>query len=253
MFCGELNLEQNMNYYLASCWRRRHACAREAPAQGRRCGVIEAKGKIVMDTSDRILTTAATRDLGAGKAGGGKAWVSCYWSMLAPIGRLDRYEQRLLTRSRWAIWEFCKTKPMDGSAIEPAVALPAIPGTAGDFCKTKPMPEVLPSETSAPEASEGIAQDFCKTKPIPAAQSSVFVPGENVSDNFCGTKPMAKSQEISTYEDEQCHRQAEVILKLHFLQNKANGGFLLCFRWVSGDPAFASPVSAGYGRGHVPS
>ncbi len=65
----------------------------------------------------------------------------CDWSVLPQLERLDRYEQRVFTRRRRAIHEFCKTKP---------------------------MPEVMPPETSAPEAGKGIVQDFCKTKPSDA-------------------------------------------------------------------------------------
>ena len=64
----------------------------------------------------------------------------CDMSVLPQLERLDRHEQRVFTRRRRAIREFCKTKPMDGSVINPAAAVPVIRGAAGDFCKTKPMP-----------------------------------------------------------------------------------------------------------------
>ena len=95
----------------------------------------------------------------------------CDWSVLPQLERLDRYEQRVFTRRRRAIHEFCKTKP---------------------------MPEVMPPETSAPEAGKGIVQDFCKTKPIPAVQSSESAPSENVSDNLCRTNPTNRSAVNST-------------------------------------------------------
>ena len=94
----------------------------------------------------------------------------CDWSALPQLERLDRYEQRVFTRRRRAIREFCKSKPMGGGAIGPAAAVSVPHAAVEGFCKTKPIPEVSP--TSAPEATEGIAQDFCKSKPIPAAEDT---------------------------------------------------------------------------------
>src|SRR5262249_55046797 len=134
----------------------------------------------------------AKRDLqDAANFGSTDAKHPCDWSALAQLKRLDRYEQRVFTRRRLAIREFCNTKPMAGRVVEPAAALLATPGAAGDFRKTKPTPEVMPPDTSAPGASEGIAQDFRKTKPMPTVESlapvSVTVPDEKVSDNSCKT------------------------------------------------------------------
>jgi len=130
----------------------------------------------------------AKRDLqDAANFGSTDAQYPCDWSALTPLERLDRYEQRVVTRRRRAIREFCKTKPMAGVAVEPSVA-EATQDAAGVFCKTKPIPEGVPPKTFAPEASEGIAQDFCKTKPIPADKSSapvsVTVPGEKAVTIF---------------------------------------------------------------------
>jgi hypothetical protein len=85
----------------------------------------------------------------AANFGSTDAQFPCDWSALTRLERLDRYEQRVITRRRRAIWEFCKSKP---------------------------RPEVAP--TPAPEASEGTAQDFCKSKPIPAV--------EDTPNNKCG-------------------------------------------------------------------
>jgi hypothetical protein len=109
----------------------------------------------------------AKRDLqDAANFGSTDAQHPCDWSALSRLERLDRYEQRVFTRRRKAIREFCKTKLLAGSAIEPVPAMPV---------------------------TQGAAEDFCKTKPIPAAQSStpvsVTVPDENVSDNSCKTNP----------------------------------------------------------------
>src|SRR3954469_2273657 len=122
----------------------------------------------------RIRT--AKRDLqDAANFGSTDAHYPCDWSVLPQLERLDRYEQRVFTRRRRAIFEFCKSKPLTGRAVEPAAAVLATPDAAGIFCKTKPMPEVVPPQTSAPEGSEGIARHFCKTKPIPALDSSAPV------------------------------------------------------------------------------
>ena len=47
----------------------------------------------------------------------------CDWSVLPQLERLDRYEQRVFTRRRRAIFEFCKSKPLDRSAIGPTAAV----------------------------------------------------------------------------------------------------------------------------------
>ena len=46
----------------------------------------------------------------------------CDWSVLPQLERLDRYEQRVFTRRRRAIREFCKSKP-----------IPAVEDTANSF------------------------------------------------------------------------------------------------------------------------
>ena len=62
----------------------------------------------------------------------------CDWSVLPQLERLDRYEQRVITRRRRAIREFCKSKPLDGRAVEPVAAVLATPDTTGVSCNTKP-------------------------------------------------------------------------------------------------------------------
>ena len=153
-----------MNYNSACCRKGRKTAG----------GVIEVKGKIVMDTSAEPLIPVQP-DFPPTRS-----------RMLPP--RPPR-QQHLFRRRRRAIREICNTKPSDGSVINPAAAMRVMPDAAGDPCKTKPIPEVVPPETSAPEARKGIAQDFCKTKPISAIESSASVPGENVSDNFLQNKP----------------------------------------------------------------
>ena len=82
----------------------------------------------------------AKRDLqDAANFGSTDAQHPCDWSALSRLERLDRYEQRVFTRRRKAIREFCKTKLLAGSAIEPVPAMPVTQGAAEDFCKTKPM------------------------------------------------------------------------------------------------------------------
>ena len=46
-----------------------------------------------------------------------------------------------------------------------------------------------------------------------------------ITRNFYGTKPMAKSQDISTIEDERRMRQDRVVHELDFLRNEATGKF----------------------------
>ena len=139
------------------------ALAREIAGQDTAGERLALAGNIAAAQLDLARIRIAKRDLqDAANFGSTDAQHPCDWSVLPQLERLDRYEQRVFTRRRRAIREFCKTKP---------------------------MLEVVPPETSAPEASEGIALDFCKTKPIPAVDASASVPGENVSDNFCRTNP----------------------------------------------------------------
>ena len=87
---------------------------------------------------DLARISLAKRDLqDAANFGSTDAQYPCDWSALTQLERLDRYEQRAFTRRKQAIREFCKSKPTDGSVIEPAPAVPVTQDAAGDFC-TKP-------------------------------------------------------------------------------------------------------------------
>jgi hypothetical protein len=170
---------------------RRHGLSRPLFCEGAFTPHVEALAREIagQDASGECLALAcdiaaaqldlaririAKRDLqDAANFGSTDAQYPCDWSALSRLERLDHYEQRVFTRRRRAIREFCKTKPLDGSAIELAAAVPVTQGAAADFCRTKPMPEVVPLETSAPEASKGIAHVFCKTKPILVAEGTL--------------------------------------------------------------------------------
>ena len=166
------------------------ALAREIAGQGAAGERLALACNVAAAQLDLARIRIAKRDLqDAANFGSTDAQHPCDWSALPQLERLDRYEQRVFTRRRRAIREFCKSKPMGGGAIEPAAAIPVTQDALGDFCNTKPMQEVVRPETSAPEASDGIAQDFCKSKPIAALEPSTSVPGENVSGDFCRTNP----------------------------------------------------------------
>src|ERR1700704_1754789 len=167
---------------------RRHGLSRPLFCEGTYAPHVEALAREIagQDADDEHLALArniaiaqldlarvriAKRDLqDAANFGTTDAQYPRDWSVLPQLERLDRYEQRVFSRRRRAVREFCKSKPLDGGVVEPAAAVRVTQDAAEDYCKTKPMSEIVP--TSAPEASKGIAQDFCETKPIPAAQSS---------------------------------------------------------------------------------
>jgi hypothetical protein len=91
---------------------------------------------------------------------------------------------------------------------------------------------------------------LCRTKSSVNAKNDAR---KAITRNFYGTKPMAKSQDISTIEDERRMRQARAVHKLDFLGNEANGRFSLGFMVVTGAVPLAGPLGAGYSRGRVPS
>jgi len=88
---------------------------------------------------------------------------------------------------------------------------------------------------------------LCRTKTRVNAKNDAR---KAITRNFYGTKPMAKSQDISTIEDERRMRQARVVHKLDFLGNEANGRFSLGFMVVTGAVPLASPLGADYSRYH---
>ena len=63
---------------------------------------------------------------------------------------------------------------------------------------------------------------LCRTKSSVNAKNDAR---KAITRNFYGTKPMAKSQDISTIEDERRMRQAHAVHKLDFLGKEANGKF----------------------------
>ena len=116
----------------------------------------------------------------------------CDWSVLPQLERLDRYEQRVFTRRRRAIFEFCKSKPM-----------PAAEDTSNNNCKdsvgasvrssgfTRPLSacgkEGRPRRSRREGGTTNKAGRFTYCSKCP--ESSASVPGENVTDNSCRTNP----------------------------------------------------------------
>jgi hypothetical protein len=136
------------------------------------------------------------------------------WSVLPQLQRLDRYEQRVFTRRRRAVREFCKSKPLDGGVVEPAAAVRVTQDAAGVFCKTKPMSADEDTSNNRCNDSVGASvRSSAFTRPLSAGgkeeppkggttnntgrftycskgpESSASVPDKNVSDNSCRTNP----------------------------------------------------------------
>jgi hypothetical protein len=108
------------------------------------------------------------------------------WTLLQPISRLDRYEQRALTRRRRAMRDFdalcreekaarnfCRTKPTGENAMISTRVPPGDQDDTGNFCKTNPTHEAATISAPARPAEAGVARNFCRTKPT----------GENPADS----------------------------------------------------------------------
>ena len=107
----------------------------------------------------------AKRDLqDAANFGSTDVQYPCDWSVLPQLERLDRYEQRVFTRRRRAIREFCKSKPMGGGAIGLAAAGLVAQDTAGDFCITKPSDAIAAQRRCAALSPASRARQFLQSK-----------------------------------------------------------------------------------------
>jgi hypothetical protein len=154
----------------------------------------------------------------------------CDWSVLPQLERLDRYEQRVFTRRRRAIREFCKSKPWDRSAIEPAAAVPVTQDAAGDFCKAKPIPAV---QSSAFVPGENVIDNHCRTNPTDQNGVNPATPQEVTVERFCKTKPFdataalpvcaAPTLSSRAKSSKAKSSKAKSSKAKQFLQDKANG------------------------------
>ena len=196
------------------------ALAREIAGQDAAGERLALSRNIAIAQLDLARVRIAKRDLqDAANFGATDAQYTRDWSVLPQLERLDRYEQRVFTRRRRAVREFCKSKPLDGGVVEPAAAVPVTQEAAGVFCKTKPMPADEDTSNNRCNDSLGASvRSSAFTRPLSAGskegrprrsrrkggttnntgpftycskgpESSASVPDKNVSDNFCKTKP----------------------------------------------------------------